>query len=780
MSSPGGPEGLLAAAARAGLAVAVGACAASRGGEGSGPAPGPAPGARPADAVTAPADAGDTLPRLTGFTVESSRRQRALERRFLAVPASSSADRTAGWLAAAPHVAGSARQARLADSLAARLERMGFEVEVERFEVDLPYPDSLTLELVAPRHRSFRLREPFPGAAEPGPVRPVEDRGGRPSRAGRDEPHRWTWNAYSADATARGEVVYANYGRAEDYRALRRAGVDVEDKVVLARYGVVYRGTKVREAEERGAAGIILYPDPADGGFVEGDTVPHGPYRPTGSAQRGTVSYLWRYPGDPFTPGRPARPGTERIERERAGNLPSIPVLNVTAARARAILEALGGSEEPPPGFEGGWDLPYRTGPGPALLRMSVRQDYRPREIRNVLARLPGRSEATVVVGNHYDAWGPGGVDPHSGTATALEIARGLSVLREEGWRPRRSILLAFWDAEEFGAVGSTEFVEARGGWLSDRAVAYFNVDVLTAGTLDVAGSPSLRDLVWSTATRVADPIGPGTLADGWRSRGDTACGRPALGPLGVGSDWTAFFHHAGVPSLQWTMNGRGTYAVYHSLLDDHGYLRIHADSGLLHVPALARVMGLAALRLAEADALPFDYVRYADRMAALVDSVSVEAVTAGGEPPHPSVAEAVAVLRAAAADVRAHVDRALARGDTTALPRLNRALPRVERAFLRDEPPDGASGGGAADATGEDRPWYRHLVYTSDPRTGYGALPLPSLQPDRVTGGRAGAPSVEELEAAIRRAAAILRGSVNEGGEGSSGREERRGGRRR
>lgn len=670
---------------------------------------------------------------IAGFTPASSRRQRERERRFLAVPSPEGVAETSGWLAAEPHMAGTPRQAELADSLARRLRGMGFDVEVQRFDASLPHPDTLALELVTPEGR--RALPPREAASLAGP-------------------YAWSWNAYAADGTARGEVVYANYGRAEDYRALAAEGIAVEGRIVLARYGAVYRGVKVREAEKRGAAGVVLFTDPADGGFADGDTLPGGPYRPAGSVQRGTVSYLWRYPGDPLTPGRPARPGVPRLPRDSARNLPGIPVLNVSAARGREILEALGGPGAPD-GFRGGWSVPYRPGPGPAELRMTVRQDTRRRPVRNVLARLPGRKPGTVIVGVHVDAWVRGGVDPHSGSGAVLEIARGLAALREEGWRPRRTILLAFWGGEEYGAVGSTEFVEARRRRLEEDAVAYFNVDVLTAGALQVGGSPSLRDLVWDAARRVEDPLGDGSLAAAWReARADSGQARPSLHALGVGSDWTAFFHHAGVPSLQWTMNGRGTYAVYHSARDDVGYLRTHADSALLYTPAMARVMGVAALRLTEADALPFDPVRYAERVSALVDSLAGPAVPARETD---ALRDAARAFRSAAGQAQAARRRALSRGDTAALRRINRQMPRVETALLRPAPEDGPAPGS------DGRRWYRHLVWGSQPATGYGALPLPALQPERATGGPEAAPSVPELTRALRRAAEVLRRAAGE-----------------
>lgn len=349
------------------------------------------------------------------------------------------------------------------------------------------------------------------------------------------------------------------------------------------------------------------------------------------------------------------------------------------------------------------------------------------------------------------------------------------------GWTPRRELVLAFWGAEEFGAVGSTEFVESHRDWLARHAVAYMNVDVLTAGSLDVSGSPSLGDLAWSAALEVRDPLEGGSLADGWLARQTTASpaadgapARPILGVLGVGSDWTAFFHHAGVPSLQWTMNGRGTYSVYHSALDDLDYLRTHADSALLHTPQMARVMGLAALRLAEADALPFDYEDYASRIQAMADSAIAR--HAGPLPAEEvaAVQDAIGELAAAAAAVAGRRRRALARGDTVFLRRTNRTLPGVEGDLLIPEAAGTASTGSPAGARG----WYRHTVYTSDPSTGYGAVSVPGLRPAGAGGGADGSahPSAFELERALRRAAGRLRVLITDpaGGGSSTGAHHR------
>ncbi|MGH7550561.1 MAG: transferrin receptor-like dimerization domain-containing protein, partial [Gemmatimonadota bacterium] len=593
-------------------------------------------------------------------------------------------------------------------------------------------------------------------------------------------------NAYGAPGAVEAAVVYANYGLPADYDALARAGVDVEGRVVLARYGRAFRGVKVREAERRGAAAVLLYSDPAENGYAAGDTVPLGPMMPSDAIQLGTVSYLWRFTGDPLTPGRPALPGVERLAPEESPVLPGIPVIPISYGAAREILEALGGPDAPE-GFEGALPVRYRVGPGPAGVRLEVDLDVRLRPVSNVIARIPAaggqdpgiRPTPMIVLGNHYDAWLFGGVDPHSGTTAMLEIAHAFSALREGGWTPRREIVLAFWGAEEFNVAGSTEWVEAHADELRERAIAYFNVDVFTAGILDVSGSPSLADHVLAAAAAVQDPVTGRPLAELWIERQQEAwekrCARttapdalaratcppfqPGLGPLGAGSDWTAFWHWAGVPSLQWTMNGRGSWASYHSALEDFAYLRDWGDPGFQHTPVFASTMGLAALRLAEADALPFRYTRYADRIEAHVDDLERAILEAdpwiapaedAGPTGIDSLRAALAGFRDAAMTVEAAQAEALAEEPLPArLAALDRALAGTERALL--DP-----------GNLPDRPWYRHTIYAPGPESGYDSVPLPAAAlalAERDSAALRGA--LERITAALVRAATILTGSV-------------------
>jgi N-acetylated-alpha-linked acidic dipeptidase len=689
------------------------------------------------------AAAQDAAADLPGFWRGRIAAQRSLEQQFLAVPSSASAAATVRALTMRPHLAGTPAASATADTLASWLRGLGFDVEIERFDVWLPQPERVGVTLVAEgASQVLRVREPPAG-----------------SGAAPDDPLLMNWMAWAANGDVTAPVVYANYALPADFDALESAGVDVRGAIVLARLGRVFRGVKVAEAERRGAAGVVLYPDPAGDGFGAGDTVPGGPYRPAWSVQRGTLMYMWQSVGDPLTPGRPAIPGEPRLAREDVTNLPRIPVVSLGYGEAAKILERLEGAGAPA-GFRGALRVPYRVGPGPARVRIVNEQSLAARPIRNVIARLPGVEDTPVIAGNHFDAWLAGAADPHVGTAVMIEIAKGLSALRAQGWRPRRTIVLGFWDAEEFGVVGSTEWVEKHRARLAADAVAYLNIDTFTSGTLDVSGAPGLRDVVASAARDVQDPLAGKPLLDAWTERQRTAWQqRPeprapfalSLGDIGAGSDWTAFLHFAGVPSLQWTMNGRGTYAVYHSSLDDHAYAATYVDSAFTHTPALARAMGLALLRLTEADALPFRYSLYAQRIAGAIDALDRRHADARIRPDWEGsgVRAALAQFERAARDVEFAQDAALRAGETARLGRLNRALPRVETAFLSEI---GLPG----------RPWYRHPISAPGADTGYDALWLPAVAEALRAGDRAALDmALTELRASLLRAAATLTGAL-------------------
>jgi N-acetylated-alpha-linked acidic dipeptidase len=430
------------------------------------------------------------------------------------------------------------------------------------------------------------------------------------------------------------------------------------------------------------------------------------------------VVYYWKHTGDPLTPGQPAKAGVPRLERAEAETLPRIVVATVTANDAQALLAE--------PGVE---------------VEVTVELDDQTRPIRNVIARLPGSGPELVLLGTHYDAWVLGATDPHSGTAVLIEIARGLAALTKAGWRPRRSIVLAFWDAEEPGVLGSTEWVEEHLAELRANAVAYLNVDAIKAATVNVLGSHQYRDLVASVLATVVDPRGGKPLADGWRTRQEEAWTKkheqpgaarrppfePQLGDIGIGADWTAFFYHAGVPTLQWQTAGAGpgVYQVWHSSRDSYDYYRTSTDPGFEFTPIFARAMGVTALRLADAESPPQDWGVAARRIDAWTEDLAPRAATAGLALDAAAIRRGTARLAAAAA---ARQTRPCAPGPT----------PRVEQAFLVD--------GGIA-----RRPWFRHLLVAGNADNGYASLPLPELA--EAIQGR----SQPELDAAVARLTAAL-----------------------
>ncbi len=599
---------------------------------------------------------------------------------FLGVPTAKAVRGTIERLSATPHVAGTAANIAVSREIMATLGRLQIKVGVAEYHVYMPHPRALSVKV--------RGDKPFELAV-------VE--ASKESTA----PELLAWNAYSANGKVAAPLVYAGFGRDEEFAALAKAGVDPKGKVVLLRYGPLYRGAQVASAERHGAAAVIFYVDPKD-----------EPDRPRDSVQRGTVVYYWQYPGDPLTPGTASDRNAARVKVSDAKVLPKIPVLNVTANEADKLLALLGGPVAP---AELAGARPYHLGPGP-IVEVTVELDGETRVIRDLIAIIPGDSQQGVVLGNHYDAWGHGALDPHSGTATLIEIARGFTALTRAGWKPRRTIVLAFWDAEEMGVIGSTEWVEDQLAHIRKTAVAYFNIDTIKAGALVVQGSPALRELVRGCAADVTDP-GTGKPFS------------PTFKDIGIGSDWTAFLHHAGVASLQWQSGpGKGVYTVWHSLLDDADYAGTKADPDFAAIPSFAQVMGLCALRLADAERLP---LRYSETATWLDGAITVLASTTKLVLDRTKLDAGIAKLRTAATHA-----------ESTAT--CNQAMIDAERGFLAE---DGLV----------DRPWYRHLATGPDPDNGYGALLLPELAgaKDQAALDRA----IVRLAAAIERVAAALAG---------------------
>ncbi len=630
-----------------------------------------------------------------GFAPATLAHERTIERTFLAMPSATRIANFHRYLTSEPHVAGSPRNKHLAEWQREQWQAWGIEdVQIVTHDVLLPYPEEVRVEMTRPRVWQASLRED-PIATDP-------DTSKDPGI---------TYHAFSASGDVTGEVVYAGSGNPENYDWLEKQGVDLKGKIALVRYSVPYsyRGFKALTAQQRGLAAILIYSDPADDGYKKGKVFPNGPWGPESHIQRGGIPFDFLVPGDPLTPGWASVPGAKRIDAKDAVSIPKIISVPMSYRDARVILESLGGPEAPA-AWRGGLPLIYHAGPGPAALHVRVHIDDKVREIQTVTGRIRGAElpDEEIIVGNHRDAWVFGGVDPSSGSAALMELAHDLGSLLRAGFRPRRTIVLASWDAEEFTLTSSTEWGEQFADDLRQRAVAYINVDSAASGpNFTATAVPSLNRFIAEAARDVKDPRG-WPIADAPRHKGrDEAGALPnasvtslVSNRLGSGSDYTVFLNFLGVPVVDMAYDG--PYGVYHSMYDNHFWVSRIGDPGFRFHTALTGLWGVMALRLANADVLPFDFRSYATALGEFTTEVEKRWTDAHpGEPqasPFAPVHAAVARFAAAAERASGRTDSVLqgGRDDQT---RLNRALMDVERA-LTD--PDGIPG----------RPWYRHQIY--------------------------------------------------------------------
>jgi N-acetylated-alpha-linked acidic dipeptidase len=672
-----------------------------------------------------------------GFSPQRAESQRAAEQALLALPSADRARAHHRELTRHPHPAGSPESEQVARYVADRFREYGLETEVVSYDVLLSEPRSVEVELVAPTAARLATRED----ALPEDPDSADARISGP------------WHAYAKSGTVEAEVVFVNHGRPQDYETLARLGVDVRGRIALARHFKGYRGGKSLEAEKRGVAALVTYSDPEEDGYVQGDVFPRGPWGPDSHVQRGANVYDFIVPGDPLTPGWASVAGARRIPEAESRILPKIPSVPLSFRDARRILEALGGPARPARDWQGGGPFTYHVGPGPARVRLRIDVTRETRTIRNVIARLRGSDPAVrdqvVLLSNHHDAWTFGGVDPSSGTASALELARALGELAKQGHAPRRTITFGIWDAEEFTLTGSTEWGEEHAESLGRNAVACLNVDSSTQGDrLSVGAVPSLRAFAYEAARAVPDPKGRGSLYDVWRAAGaGSATGGygvvagartddPSVLILGSGSDYTVFLNHLGVPSMDLTFDG--PYGVYHTAYDSHAWMSRFGDPDFAYHAAMARLWGVMALRLANADVLPFDYAAYGRDLLVYLDDVAKVA----GER---KVSVDLARARAAAQAIAGVPSPAPVSGAPA--DRVNAALLRAERDLLA---PEGIP----------DRPWFRHLVYA--PLPSYEAETLPGVREAVMAGDAARAQAqADVLAAALGRAAATLAGGT-------------------
>jgi N-acetylated-alpha-linked acidic dipeptidase len=672
-----------------------------------------------------------------GFSRVRAEAHADVERRFLSLPSTSRIRDSHRFLASQPHPAGSARDGELAHWVRERFEEFGLEhVSIATHEVLLPLAVEVSVEMTSPRSWRAPMREePIPGDAST-----------HASAAEIGIP----FHAYSASGEITAPVVYAGAGNPADYEWLHAQGIDVRGKIALVRYSVPYsyRGFKAWTAQQRGAAGILIYSDPAEDGYARGKVYPDGPWGPDSHIQRGGIAYDFLVPGDPLTPGWASVPEAPRIAAADAVSLPQIISAPLSHVDARVILESLGGPQTPA-AWGGALPLTYRAGPGPAVVRLRVKSDNRIRPIWTVTGMIRGSDEpdALVIIGNHRDAWVFGGVDPSSGSAALVELARTFGELKRGGWRPKRSILFANWDAEELALTSSTEWGEQHQELLRKNAVAYLNVDSAASGSdLSITAVPSFNPLIEEVARIVRDPATRLTLAARARDRARRERNVSPSGTaadfvrnrIGSGSDYTVFLNHLGIPIADFTFDGPN--GVYHSLYDTHEWVARVGDPGFRYHAALVQLWGLTALRLAEADVIPLDYEPYARRIEEFSREVSRGVVK--GEIPMQAFAEVrTAIDEFLAAAIRFNNRRTalLADGPSPGANHLNRQLLAVERALLD---PEGLPG----------RSWYRHVIFA--PKYSYEPEVLPGLA--RADSSQLSA-QAQRLAAALRRAAAAL-----------------------
>jgi N-acetylated-alpha-linked acidic dipeptidase len=698
---------------------------------------------------------------IDGFAPALSDAERKFEEQFRAVPSPTNAREELRRLTAEAHIAGSPEDYATAIYVRDQMRSFGLDSQLREYQVLLPSPRTPSIvELVAPVRERLQVREDV--------LR--ED----PSSSSKKIVP--LFNGYGASGDITAPLVYVNYGLPPDYEALKKAGVDVKGKIAIARYGNSFRGVKAKVAEDNGAIGLIIYSDPAEDGYAQGDVYPKGPWRPDSSAQRGSVQFLFVYPGDPLTPGLPAIPGTPRLKKELAMNLPHIPVQPISYGDARRLLKPLRGPVRPK-GFQGGLPFSYHVG-GTNDVRVHLKTDieFATKTIWDVITRIDGAAEKDrwVVLGNHRDAWVFGAVDPNSGTTAMLELGRGLGQLLKSGWQPRRSIVLGSWDAEEQGLIGSTEWAEENAAELKEKAVAYLNMDVAVAGPNFGASSvPSMWRLIHAAAQEVRDPKTSKSVYEVWRDRArenapeselfdvdgkEKAAPPPRIDALGSGSDYTPFLQHLGIPSLDMGFNG--DYGVYHSAYDSFYWMAHFGDPTFQYHVAAAQIWGTITLRLADATGLPLDYVDYAKQLREFVnetkrlamrkklgDSFDSKPLLSAVDDFSEEAGKLEKRRRAEVLDFEKATKGSGNEATTGArLKRINDALIQTERALIDDR---GLRG----------RPWYKHQIYAPGFYTGYAALPMPDLR-QAIEDGRAGdmAEAANRITEAIKRATEVLK----------------------
>ena len=695
----------------------------------------------------------DTDP-IRGFTTESSRVERDWESKFKSIPQPDRMRESMRRLSARPHNVGSAYDKINAEWIRDQFRSYGWQADIENFDVLFPTPKERFVEMISPTTFKLDLDE------RKLDIDPT---------SGQQDEQLPAYVAYSHDGDVTGPLVFVNYGIPADYEELARHGISVKGAIVIAKYGGSWRGIKPKVAAEHGAIGCLIYSDPGNDGYAVGDVFPNGPMRPSQGVQRGSVADMPTYPGDPMTPGVGATKDAKRLPLDQVTTITKIPTLPISYGNAQPLLAALHGPAVPA-AWRGGLPITYRFGPGPAQVHLKVKSDWNTRTLYDVIAKLPGTTEADqwVIRGNHHDAWVNGAEDPISGLVAELEEARALGELVKQGWKPKRTIIYAAWDGEEPGLLGSTEWVETHETELAKHAVAYINSDTNGRGYLGIEGSHILEKFINGVAKDVQDPETNlsvwkrnqlQTLRTGTPDERKEARERDdqRIDALGSGSDYSPFLQHLGIPALNLGYGGEDNGGIYHSIYDDFYWYTHFSDTAFVYGRALSQTVGTAVMRLASADVIPFSFGNLAETARTYVTqlqhlrdtrndqitetnrSIDDGVYVAVSDPREPTLAPArretppqfnfAPLLNAidSLSHAAARYDRAFTTGTAqstasiastraSALRSINMQLLQAERAMTST---DGLRG----------RPWYRHMLYAPGFYTGYGVKTMPGAR---------------------------------------------------
>ncbi|HEY3626272.1 MAG TPA: M28 family metallopeptidase [Terracidiphilus sp.] len=685
----------------------------------------------------------DSAHSFRGYTTESAATEAQWEQKLRGIPDRDRIRENMKRLSARPHHVGSPYDKDNAEWLLAQLKSYGLDAQIETFTALFPTPKVRLLELEGPAPFKAKLQEPVVS------VDPTSN------QSSEQLP---TYNAYSRDGDVTAPLVYVNYGRPEDYEVLDRMGISVKGAIVIARYGASWRGIKPKVGAEHGAVGCIIYSDPAEDGYVQGDPFPAGPMRPPEGAQRGSVMDMPVYPGDPQTPGVGSVEGAKLIPLDQVQTITKIPVLPISYADATPFLKALEG-ETVPQAWRGALPITYHAGPSKAKAHLAVSFNWDRKPLYDVIARIPGTKypDQWVIRGNHHDAWVNGAEDPLSGTSPELEEARALGELLKQGWKPQRTILYCFWDGEEPALLGSTEWAETHAEELKQHAVAYFNSDGNGRGYFHAGGTHSLENFVNEVAKDIDDPEtkmsvwkrtrmvdisrAKGKDRDEIRSRADLRI--PALGS---GSDYTVFVDHLGVASVNLGYGGEDEGGQYHSIYDDFYWYTHFQDTDFSYGRALAQTAGTMMMRMADADVLPFEFADLADTVHLYLTQLKTLATDKRDE-----IKERNREISEGVYDALKDPKKTLVPPKVEDIPPYLNFAPLeqasddlTEAAQAYDKAMDAASGHGSAELNTDllrtervltdeqglpNRPWFQHVLYAPGFYTGYGVKTIPGVR---------------------------------------------------